>query len=701
MKNYNREYQLYGIDKCMIKTKQKFSFKIDTSILFDILFEMHRYFDKQFVEQLHKEHLLLKQDYRNNLRLYFYYGDSNYIKNLGRINFPKYKATIKDKEEILNSFLYRCEKYDEKKIIDSIEEKYKQRINTNKADYSYAWLNYYNNKRTTNYEFSLFILDYTQEDFVKDCYDINEILNIIADVYERLENYRYFIFKLNGKLFNKNNEDVTWQILYKIGIFCENFIQFSDKYTPFKQERQIGVLMDFLNKRFYNYEKENEKIAKEFYNTISTGFVFEDCLISDNQETIILTYKKIKLDTTAVPCPSCMTTIQSGNSFPQMFLRSYECKNPSCKERSKSGRGKRFDEYSVYRYFKLTENKKTNQIDNDLYQKWRRDIFSHNNDAFEMILKYYAWDNEKVCISKDITISDKYERKVLTYKKQHIYNYAFESLPICKFLNNVINVIKKEPSDNNKKYALTNNIELICGDSSQIMDLFDSNEIGAAITSPPYYNAREYSTWKNLLLYIVDMTINAYKVYKVLKKDGYYLYNIGDIVDRDNIYVNSNMSKKRLQLGFISSLIFEKIGFTLAGNIIWDKGEVQSKRNSTINHYAGYVKCINCYEHVLVLKKGKTTNIVSNVKKITPVIKINSKGENFYKHSAPYPLDIVSLISPFVDKNKFILDPFLGSGTTLKWCKINNIKGVGIEKNEEYYLLAKENLINNNTLNYE
>lgn len=696
MKNYEGEYQIYNIDKCIVKTKQKFSFKIDTSILFDILFEMHRYFDKQFVEQLHKEHLLLKQDYRNNLRLYFYYGDCNYIKNLGNINFPKYQATIRDKEKILNSFLYRCEKYDERKIIDSIEEKYKQRINTNKEDYSYAWLNYYNNKRTLNSEFSLFILDYTQEDFVKDCYDINEILNIIADVYERLENYRYFILKLNGKLFNKKNEDVTWQILYKIGIFCENFIQFSDKYAPFKKERQVEILRDFLNKRFYNYENENEKIAKEFYNTISTGFVFEDCLISDNQETIILTYKKIKLDTNAVPCPSCMTTIQSGNSFPQMFLRSYECKNPSCIDRSKSGRGKRFDEYSVYRYFKLIENKENNQIDNDLYQKWRRDIFSRNNDVFKMLLKYYAWDNEKVCISKDITISDKYERKVFIYKKRYIYNYTFESLPICKFLSDIINIIKKiKPIANSKKYILNSNIELIHGDSTQIMDLFNINKIGTAITSPPYYNAREYSTWKNLLLYIVDMTINASKVYKVLKNNGYYLYNIGDIVGMDNIYVSSNMSKKRLQLGFISSLIFEKIGFTLVGNIIWDKGEVQSKRNSTINHYAGYVKCINCYEHVLVLKKGKTTNLVSSVKKITPVIKINSRGKNIYKHSAPYPLDIVSLITPFVDKNKFVLDPFLGSGTTLIWCKINNLKGVGIEKNEGYYMLAKEKINNN------
>ena len=41
-------------------------------------------------------------------------------------------------------------------------------------------------------------------------------------------------------------------------------------------------------------------------------------------------------------------------------------------------------------------------------------------------------------------------------------------------------------------------------------------------------------------------------------------------------------------------------------------------------------------------------------------------------------------------KNKYILDPFLGSGTTLKWCKLNNQKGIGFELNKDYFDLAKK-----------
>ena len=197
--------QKNNINELVNLAKSKFNFNIEGSILLDILFEMHRYFDKQFVELLHKDNLVLKQDYRNSLRLYFYYGDKQYIKNIGNINFPKYTATIEDEQDILNSFLYRCRKYDEKKIIGSIVEKYKQvTVKNNKEDFSFQWLEYYNNKRNLNLEFSLFIFDYSQKDFLADNYDVNSILYVIADIYDRLENYRYLIFKLNGKLFNKN-----------------------------------------------------------------------------------------------------------------------------------------------------------------------------------------------------------------------------------------------------------------------------------------------------------------------------------------------------------------------------------------------------------------------------------------------------------------------------------------------------------------
>lgn len=666
-----------------------FSTKIEEEKLFNILFEMNRYFDKQFVILLHSDSngkLRLNQNERNLLRKYYYYGVSDWLSVLNIQSFPKYKADDDDKLNVLNSFLNRCDVYGKEKIVNSVEEKYNLLKGKNISDNSQKWLEWFNNKRNANSNFSLFIYDFDQSDFENCNFEVNNILAIIADMYDSLENYRYFIFKLHGKLFNQNKEDVTWKVLYKIGIYCENFISYADKFFPFKKQKEIEKLTLFLDERFPN--NDNKKLAEDFYSAISTGFKFEDCLVSDTQSDIILSFKKIKMDLSPVPCPACITTIQSGNSFPELFLRSYECKNPNCPERSKSGRGKRFDEFGVYRYFKLTENKKENEISEELFSKWRRDVFDSKNDIYEMLINYYTWDNETICFSKNIEIKDLNKRNFFLYRpcKKSNYNTDFEKLPIVVLFSKIADLIPQY-SGNRK---LTNNLEILNENSTDNISTFTKNQIGTAMTSPPYYNAREYSWWSNMILYFIDMQRNAKSVFNVLCNDGYYLYNIGDIVNSDNVYVESNMSKKRLQLGFLSCLIFEKSGFNLVGNIIWDKGEVQSKRNSTMNRNSGYVKCINCYEHVFVFKKGKENKIVSDVKRINPVIKINSKGENTYKHTAPYPLDLVDLLKPFVKKDKYVLDPFLGSGTTLKWCKKNDFKGVGFEMNKVYFELAKK-----------
>ena len=138
--------------------------------------------------------------------------------------------------------------------------------------------------------------------------------------------------------------------------------------------KEIDKLTTFLNERFPN--NDNKTLAESFYSSVSTGFKFEDCLISENQDDILLSMKKIKMDLSPIPCPACMTTIQSGNAFPELFLRSYECKNPNCPERSKSGRGKRFDEFGVYRYFKLTEDKTENEI-----QQYKNTVLSSPQDT--------------------------------------------------------------------------------------------------------------------------------------------------------------------------------------------------------------------------------------------------------------------------------------------------------------------------------
>lgn len=659
---------------------------IEEDLLISAIFDVSRKYDNLFVKEIKKikkeSGITIDSIERNQLRKSFYYSLPN------KYNI-KFSYTDEQLSEVVDDFIDRLKNYDSNTIITSltkrIEDVGSNRVNNNTKE----WLSRYNNKRK-KWKYSLLILRVNQDLFKRLDFSLDNVSSFIVNTYEDLENYRYLSIIFDGNIYDKEKKDITWQLIYKLSVFAENFKQYKEKFFPFHKEKQIERLSAFLKNRDI---RDNDKISSSFYENISFGFKFEDCYISSDLSKKILVLKKIELDDSNIPCPSCMTTIQQGNSYPEMFLRSWECKNPECPDRSKSGRGKRFDEYGTYRYFKLSENNSDNIIDDDLYKKWHRDIFDENLNYVEYLIKAYSWNSETVYLVNFNENQNEYGRKIVVdngidyFKKSKI---TFNSLPIYKLFKKLSSEIKFCNSDSNRK--IFNDLEVINDNSSIYLRTLKQNQIGAVITSPPYYNAREYSQWENLILYLIDMMINANSVYYSLDDDSYYLYNIGDIVSEDNVYVNSNMSKHRIQLGFLSCLFFELVGFNLCGNIIWDKGEVQSKRNSTINLFSGYVKPVNCYEHMFVFNKGKDKSDNSKIVKITPVIKINSKGENTYKHTAPYPLDLVAQIEKFIKKDKYVLDPFLGSGTTLIWCKNNNYKGIGFELNKEYYELCIDNI---------
>ena len=665
---------------------------IPTQTLIMILFEMNRYYDKDlkthFKNYKNNSGITLDTFQRKTLRLYYYYGDDKFLTTAGIKEFPTVDYKKEDITLIDQLTIEKLSLPTKNKIIKSINSRYKEITtdidNIQKSEY---WLKKYKEKYNNGYDFISYSIN--QEIIEQENY-FDKILQDINYIYKELNNYRYVSIVLEDYVY-KDNKDISWQLLFKLAIYMENFIYNKKTFFAFKKEKRISEMLEFLEKNKNLQNVDFNDIVNKFYSGISTGFVFCDLLISDNQMKKILIMRKITLDETPVMCPSCLQEDNRGNSYPLMFLKSWECQNPECAERSKSGRGKRFDEYGVYRYFKLVEKDNNNNINKELYTNWRRDIFLNDLDPFEMLIKYYTWNNEKILLVNK-KIENNYGRNVEYIEADKILRQKaikYQDLPIIELFTSIYKLANN--LDVTRK--LVENIEIFNEDSTSGICITEKNKICCAITSPPYYNAREYSQWTNFLVYLIDMMLNANSIYNRITKEGTYLYNVGDIVDRDNVYVASNMSNRRIMLGFYSAMVFDIVGFKLVGNKIWDKGEVESKRNSTVNLVSGYVKYVNCYEHVLVFKKVfKQTGSENKVYRIKPVYKINSKGENILGHTAPYPEEIVELISEYMDSKKYLLDPYLGSGTTGVWAKKNNYKFIGFELNKQYYKLSKNRI---------
>jgi DNA modification methylase len=154
--------------------------------------------------------------------------------------------------------------------------------------------------------------------------------------------------------------------------------------------------------------------------------------------------------------------------------------------------------------------------------------------------------------------------------------------------------------------AKDDGVKIIWGNCLDAMKGMKPETIHLMVTSPPYYNAREYSQWKNLNDYLDDMRLIIKEAYRVLDNHRVFVFNVGDIFDNDNISTTSTWGKRRIPLGAYFTKIFEEEGFTFVDDFIWDKGEVQSERHKNGNKpYPFYQYPMNCYEHILIFHKHR------------------------------------------------------------------------------------------------
>ncbi|MGP1414810.1 MAG: DNA-methyltransferase [Treponema sp.] len=301
--------------------------------------------------------------------------------------------------------------------------------------------------------------------------------------------------------------------------------------------------------------------------------------------------------------------------------------------------------------------------------------------------------------------------------------------------------------------------KIIWGDALKVLKKMKSESIHLMVTSPPYYNARDYSHWNNLDEYLLDMRHIIREAYRVLDNHRVFVWNVGDIFDNDNLFTTSVWGKRRIPLGAYFIKIFEEEGFTFVDDYIWDKGEVQSERQKNGEKpYPFYQYPANCYEHILIFHKhrrddtrfpcpvcgclkvngnafseiglrsweckntecfkrsaanrGKRFSLKTlitqerqgdefkieedfikkyrrDIVKFSPVIKINSKGQNTLGHTAPFPFDIPDMAIRFFSyAGEKVLDPFGGSMTSVISAYKNNRIGIGIELNKARFRMS-------------
>ena len=226
----------------------------------------------------------------------------------------------------------------------------------------------------------------------------------------------------------------------------------------------------------------------------------------------------------------------------------------------------------------------------------------------------------------------------------------------------------------------------------------DKGTVDLIVTSPPYNVDIQYNSHNDKMTYeaYLDFTKKwIAKCYELAKDDGRFCLNIP---------LDKNKGGQQSVCADITT-IAKEVGWKYHSTIIWNEGNISRRTawGSWLSASAPYV--IAPVEVIVVLYKKSWKKIDSSHKKSDITKKdfmdwtngvwvFNGESKKRIGHPAPFPIELPRrCIKLFTFVGDIVLDPFLGSGTTLITCVKTGRKGIGVDIDRNYCKLAKGRII--------
>ncbi len=248
----------------------------------------------------------------------------------------------------------------------------------------------------------------------------------------------------------------------------------------------------------------------------------------------------------------------------------------------------------------------------------------------------------------------------------------------------------------------------LCGDARQMSAVPDAC-VALVVTSPPYFVGKSYedalvadsdSRIPTSYFDYLDMLRDVFaECVRVLEPGGRMAVNVANLGRKPYRSLSGDVAK-----------IFEELGLLLRGEIVWQKskgssgscawGSFRSPSNPTLR---------DTTERIVIASKGRfdrarpaaqreaeglpfrsSLSTDEFMEATLDVWDMGPESAQRVRHPAPFPLELPRrLIDLYTYEDDLVLDPFMGSGTTLVASVLCGRRGVGYDLDPDYVALAR------------
>jgi len=246
----------------------------------------------------------------------------------------------------------------------------------------------------------------------------------------------------------------------------------------------------------------------------------------------------------------------------------------------------------------------------------------------------------------------------------------------------------------------------ICGDARDMKELAD-NSVALVVTSPPYFAGKQYEEELDregvpgsYLEYLQLLREVFAECKRVLEPGGRIAVNV------------ANLGRKpyRSLAADVMTILQDDLHLLPRGEIIWQKGEGASGSCAWGSYRSPTNPVLrDITERVIVASKGRFGRAKSPKERLEhglphqssiraddfmsltlDVWDIQPESANRVHHPAPFPVELPQrLIELYTFVDDLVVDPFLGSGTTVVAATRTGRRGVGYDLDPAYVKLAR------------